>query len=135
MSLIHNNRVLWTLQALLALLFVFAGVSKLVMPAEQMITPESPSWITLGFLRFIAVMELLGAAGLVLPGLFRIRQELTPLAATGLVVIMIGATIVSAMMTPAAAAVLPFVTGVLLVIVAVGRRSTPVRSAQPARSY
>ena len=134
MSLIQNNRFLWTLQALLALLFVFAGVSKLVMPAEQMITPESPSWITLGFLRFIAVMELLGAAGLVLPGLFRIRQGLTPLAAAGLIVIMIGATIVSLMMTPAAAAVLPFITGVLLVLVALGR-SAPVRSTEPARSY
>jgi hypothetical protein len=105
------------------------------MPPEQMITPESPSWITLGFLRFIAVMELLGAAGLVLPGLFRIRQELTPLAAAGLVVIMVGATSVTLATMPAVMAILPFVTGVLAAIVAVGRRSTWPRPPQPARSY
>jgi hypothetical protein len=49
-----------------------------------------PGW----FLRFLGVAAVLGALGLVLPGLLRIRPGLTPLAAAGLVIIMIGATVV-----------------------------------------
>ena len=48
-----------------------------------------------GFLRFIGVVEVLGAIGLILPWLLRIRPNLTPLAAAGLVIIMIGATVVT----------------------------------------
>lgn len=73
-----NRKVLWTLQILLAALFLFAGGMKLL-------TPMPP------FMKFIGVCEVLGALGLVLPGLFKVRLLLTPLAALGLVVIMIGA--------------------------------------------
>jgi uncharacterized membrane protein YphA (DoxX/SURF4 family) len=47
------------------------------------------------FLRFIGMAEVLGAIGLILPGLLRIRQGLTPLAAAGLVIVMIGATVLT----------------------------------------
>src|SRR5205809_2082144 len=81
---------LWIVQSLLALLFFFAGGMKLVLPLEQLTGP-----ITLPgpFLRFIGVAEVLGALGLILPALLRIRPGLTPLAAVGLVVIMVGATV------------------------------------------
>src|SRR5882762_1885420 len=85
------NVALWIVQGLLAALFLFAGGAKLVLPLDQMAGPVAlPGW----FLRFIGVAEVLGALGLVLPGLLRVRPGLTPLAAAGLVIIMIGATVV-----------------------------------------
>src|SRR2546427_5303517 len=83
------NVALWIVQGLLAALFLFAGGAKLVLPLDQMTGPVAlPGW----FLRFLGVAEVLGALGLVLPGLLRIRPGLTPLASAGLVIIMIGAT-------------------------------------------
>jgi hypothetical protein len=77
------------------------------------------------FLRFIGTVEVLGAVGLILPGLFRIRQELTPLAAAGLVIIMAGATAITVIGGPAATAVVPMIIGVLAATVAYGRSRTP----------
>jgi uncharacterized membrane protein YphA (DoxX/SURF4 family) len=114
-----SNVLLWIVQGLLAALFLFAGGTKLVLPIEAMAGPvHLPGW----FLRFIGVCEVLGALGLVLPGLFRIRQGLTPLAATGLVIIMIGATVITVMGGPVGPALVPFTVGVLAGVVAYGRR-------------
>ena len=109
---------LWTVQVLLALLFVFAGGMKLVLPIEEM-TKQMP--MPGGFLRFIGVAELLGGLGLILPGLLRIRPGLTPLAAAGLVIIMIGATVVSFLVGGALMALPPLVVGILAAFVAYGR--------------
>ncbi len=118
---------LWTIQGLLAALFLFAGVMKLVLPIEAL-TAQSPlpGWL----LRFVGVAETLGGLGLILPGLTRIQTRLTPLAASGLVIIMIGATILT-LGTPApATAAIPFVVGVLCAFVAYGRtRVAPHREA------
>ena len=83
------NLALWIVQALLALLFLFAGGMKLVLPLEKMAGPIPLPGL---FLRFIGVCEVLGGLGLILPGLVGIRTGLTPLAAVGLVIIMVGAT-------------------------------------------
>src|SRR5262249_60240165 len=82
------NRALWIVQVLLALVYLFAGGAKLVLPLEAMAGP-----VTLPgpLLRFIGVCEVLGALGLILPGLLRVRPGLTPLAPAGLVIIMTGA--------------------------------------------
>ncbi len=119
---------LWILQVLLGLLFIFAGGSKLVMPIEEMTRDVAmPGW----FLRGIGVCELLGGLGLILPGLFRVRTELTPLAAAGLVIIMIGATVVTAMTTGVGMALVPFVVGVLAAFVAYARwRVAPLPRAR-----
>src|SRR5689334_23127004 len=85
---------LWVGQGALAALFLFAGGFKLVASAEVM--SQGPVVLPLAFLRFIGMCEVLGAIGLILPGLFRIHRELTPLAAAGLVIIMIGATTLTA---------------------------------------
>src|SRR5689334_4397670 len=96
MSLIRNNKVLWTLQVLLAALYLFAGVFKVVASPAAMTMPDgSPGPLPIWFLRLVGGLETLGALGLILPGLTGIRRGLTPLAAACLFVIMVGATIVS----------------------------------------
>ena len=111
---------LWVLQILLALLFVFTGVVKLVMPGEQM-TSQMPVPLPVSLLRFVAVAELAGAAGLILPGLLGIRPELTPLAAAGLVIIMIGATTITIAGGMILLALFPFVVGILCAYIAYAR--------------
>ncbi len=72
------------------------------------------------FMKFIGVCEILGAVGLILPGLLRVRPVLTPLAAACLIVIMIGATVSTAILTPAVLP-LPVIVLLLAVYVAYGR--------------
>lgn len=109
---------LWVIQILLALLFLMGGVSKLVMPAAVM-AKQSP--LPVGFLRFIGVCELLGAIGLIVPGATHIKPVLTPLAALGLMIITIGATVVTVQSMGALPALLPLVTAALSAFVAYGR--------------
>lgn len=115
--------VLWIIQALLALLFLFAGGTKLVIPPDVLASMGSPNQIPLPgwFVRFIGVVEVLGALGLLLPGLLRIKPNLTPLAAAGLVVIMIGATALTIVADGFAAGLVPLVVGLLAAFVAYGR--------------
>ena len=112
------NVVLWIIQVLLALLFLFAGGLKLVLPIEEMTKQMAMPGL---FLRFLGVVEVLGGLGLILPGLFRIKTWLTPLAAAGLVIIMIGATVISLRIGPVGPAMIPLVTGLLAAFVAYGR--------------
>ena len=112
------NYALWIVQALLALLFLFAGGMKLVLPIEEM-TKQMP--MPGLFLRFIGVCEVLGALGLILPWLLGIRRGLTPLAAAGLVIIMIGATVTTLATADVAMALIPLVVGILAAFVAYGR--------------
>ena len=109
---------LWIVQGLLAALFIFAGGMKLVLPLEALKGPVAlPGW----FIRFIGVAELLGGIGLILPALLRIRPGLTPLAAAGLVVIMIGAIAVTLIGGDPIAAGISLVVGLLAAFVAYGR--------------
>ena len=109
---------LWIVQGLLALLFLFAGGMKLVLPLDQLTGPVPVPGL---FLRFIGVVEVLGGLGLILPGLLGIRPGLTPLAAGGLVIIMIGATVITLVSGPVAPALIPLVVGLLAAFVAYGR--------------
>ena len=90
------------------LLFLFAGGMKLVMPVEEMTKQIALPGL---FLRFIAVCEVLGAIGLILPWLLHIRPGLTPIAA-GLAIIMIGATVTALMTGGIAMALIPLVVGI-----------------------
>ena len=111
--------LLWILQALLALVFLFAGGMKIVTPLDVLYA-QMPLPLPGVFIRFIGLCEVLGALGLLLPGLTRIRPELTSLAARGLALIMLGA----AMFTPPedlSLAGLPVVLGLLAAFVAYGR--------------
>jgi hypothetical protein len=114
--------VLWIVQGLLALLFLYTGSIKLVLPLEVLTAQVPlPGW----FVRFLGVAEVLGAIGLILPGLLRIRPGMTPLAAAGLVIIMIGATVLTlAGVVPGggvAPVLIPLVVGLLSAFVAYGR--------------
>ena len=110
--------LLWGVQVVLALLFLFAGVMKLITPFE--VLQAQSSGISVSLLRVIGVCEALGALGLVLPGLFRIKQFLTPLAAAGLTIIMTGAVVLTALDDVSMAAI-PLVVGVLTGFVAHAR--------------
>src|SRR5690242_9570022 len=113
------NIALWIIQGLLALLFLFTGVMKLITPVEEM-TKQMTVPLSGAFLHFIAVAEILGAIGLILPGLLRIRPGLTPLAACGLTIIVIGATVVTLAGGATLTALLPLATALLAGFVAYG---------------
>ena len=122
------NRLLWTAQTLTALLFLFAGSMKFIMPVEKM--QQGPIVFPLAFLYFIGLCECLGALGLVLPGLTRVATALTPLAAAGLTIIMVGATTVSILAMGVAAGIFPAVVGIVTAWIAYGRtRVAPLADA------
>lgn len=120
-----NNHTLWTVQALLALLFLFTGTIKLALPIAQLTQLVNLP----GFcVRFLGTAEILAAFGLILPRLLRIRQELTSLAAICLTIIMIGAVTLTLGAGGGATALGSALVGSLLIYVARGRR-VPARPA------
>ena len=112
------NYTLWSIQWLLALLYLFAGAMKLILPIAELTKQIAFPGV---FVRFIGTAEVPGALGLILPGLTGIGRELTPLAAAGLFIIMIRATIVMLRSAGLGSAMLPLVAGLLDVFVAWGR--------------
>ena len=123
---------LWTVQLLLAALYMFAGGFKVFGPAEML--QQGPTVLPLAFVRFIGYCEVAGALGLILPTLLRIQPRLTPLAASGLVIIMIGATTLMLREGGVPAAIMPFVAGALATFVAYGRtRLAPVQARRAIR--
>ncbi|CCH18846.1 DoxX family protein [Micromonospora lupini] len=89
------NLVLWIIQILLAVVFVGAGLAKLTQPKEKLrdrmawVDPVPPTQV-----KALGAVEVLAAVGLVLPAFTGIATVLTPLAAVGLVIVMIGAILV-----------------------------------------
>jgi uncharacterized membrane protein YphA (DoxX/SURF4 family) len=116
------NVFLWILQIVLAAAFGMAGLLKLTRPKEKL--ADNMAWVedfSPGVIRFIGGAELLGALGLILPAVTGIATVLTPLAATGLVIVMIGAVAAHVRRKELPLAVLPAVLLVLAAIVAWGR--------------
>jgi hypothetical protein len=123
--------LLWGVQILLTAIFLFTGLTKLLLPIPAL-EAQMPLYLPGALLRFIGLAETLGALGLVLPGLLRFRPGLTPLAAAGLVVIMVCATTYTILGGMAAEALMPFVVGLLAAFVAIGRTRLAPQSG-PAR--
>lgn len=85
---------LWIAQGLLAVLFLMAGTMKLRTPKSEM--PEQMAWtedFSDGTLKAIGGLEVAAAVGLIVPPLLGIAPTLAPLAAAGLVLLMIGAAV------------------------------------------
>ena len=122
------NVALWIVQGLLALLFLFAGGIKLVTPIEEL-TKQMPLPLPAWFIWFTGIVEVLGAFGLILPWLLRIKPALTPLAAAGLVIVMIGATVYTVAAVDIPSSLMPLGTGILCAFVAYGRRQGGRKSA------
>ena len=118
---------LWTVQALLAVIFVMSGGMKLLTPSDLL---QAQSTLPILLLRFIGSCEVAGALGMILPGLLRIRPGLTLLAAGCLVVLMVCATVLTPILIapdPLMMA-LPAGVGVLAAFVGYGRlRLAPLR--------
>src|ERR1700759_1362574 len=127
----NTNRALWTAQILVALLFLVAGSLKFIMPIEKM--QQGPIVFPAAFLYFIGICECLGALGLILPGLTQIRTSLTPLAAVGLTIIMIGATTLSIVAMGFAGGILPGVVGITTTWIAYGRTRVVPLSVESRR--
>ena len=125
------NRLLWTAQSLAAALFLFAGAMKFIIPAEKM--QQGPIVLPIAFLYFIGVCECLGALGLLLPSILRIRTSLTPLAAAGLTVIMVGATTITALTMGAVASIFPAIVGIVTTSIAYGRTRVVPLEDNPRR--
>lgn len=89
------NAALWIVQGLVAVAMLAAGGMKLARPREELAerTPYVEDF-TDGQIRAIGVLEVLAAVGLVLPGVTGIAPILVPMAASGVVLLMIGAIVV-----------------------------------------
>lgn len=87
------NVVLWIIAAVLAVAFLASGAMKLMKSKEQLVE-AGQGWaedFSPGLIKTIGALEILAAIGLVLPALLDIAPILVPLAALGLVVVMVGA--------------------------------------------
>ena len=127
---------LWIVQGLLALLFLGLGLMKLTTPLDEIAAAmDLPGLLV----RFIGTVEVLGAAGLILPGLLSIRTGLTALAAAGLTLVASSATAYHlAHADGLAMAAFPLVVALLGGFVAYGRwkrapRGRPASERVPAR--
>lgn len=117
-----RNSGLWLIQILLAFTFLNSGIMKLVTPITELqaLMPQPlPAW----FVYFIGTAEITGAIGLILPMLLRIRPGLTPLAACGLLIIMVGATGYTILSASLVGALVPLAVGLLCLSVTYGRRA------------
>ncbi len=112
---------LWIIQGVLAGIFVVTGLTKLTQPREKMAAGPMSWAADVSDAQFcgIGVLELLGAAGLILPGVLGIAGVITPLAATGLALTMVGAILTHARLGETQRLAAPVVVlGLALVIAA-----------------
>jgi len=91
------NIALWIIAGLLTAVFLIAGANKLIIPREKLAKAPGGGWVldfSGGFVKTLGAVEIVGAAGLILPAALDIGPVLVPLAALGLAVIMTGAATV-----------------------------------------
>ena len=116
------NVFLWVLQIVLAAMFAMAGVMKATQPKDKLV--EKLPWVedfSATTVRFIGVVELLAAVGLILPAATGIAVILTPLAATGLAIVMVLAMLTHRRRREPSAIVFNAVLLVVAVVIAWGR--------------
>ncbi len=116
------NIALWVVQILLALAFLAAGAMKASQPIDNL--KKNMGWVestTPSAVRLVGILEVLGALGLILPAATHILPWLTPVAAIGLVLTMIGAMIVHIQRKEMQGLVAPAVLLILALLIAYGR--------------
>lgn len=116
------NIALWVVQILLGLAFALAGIMKSTKPKEEL--RDKMPWVddfSAGMVKFIGVTELLAGIGLIAPWALDIAPVLTPLAAVGLVVTMIGAAVVHVRRKEYPGIAVNVILGALALFVALGR--------------
>ena len=116
-----RNVGLWVAQGLLAAHVLFAGGMTLITPVAGLAVVFP---FPVEFVRFIGICQVLGAFGLILPWALGVRRELTPLAAAGLVIIMVGTTVSTLAIGDGALALVDVVIGTLAASIVYGRRKT-----------
>ncbi len=120
----------WVVSALLALAFLFVGGMKLTTPTAEM--AQMSQGVPVILLRIAGAAEVLGALGLILPAATRILPVLTPLAASGLVVVMLGATITNIVIGAYPVAIQTIVLGLFAGFVARARFTHHAIQPRPA---
>jgi uncharacterized membrane protein YphA (DoxX/SURF4 family) len=123
----RDDVLLWVIQGTLAAVFLLAGAMKLATPLAVL---SAQSHLPGLLIRLVGIAEIVGASGLILPGVLRIRPTLTPIAASALMMVMIAATLITIATGSTALAAIPGVTGILCACVAYGRwRVAPTGTA------
>ena len=119
------NLVLWIVQGVLAAVFLASGARKLATPRTQLVAAGGGNgWaedVTDDRVKAIGTAEVLGAIGLILPAALGVAVVLTPIAAVGLAVVMLGAVATHARRGETNALAVPLVLAVLALFVAVMR--------------
>jgi hypothetical protein len=125
-TVFSRNKLLWTAQIFLALFFAGAsGAPKLLLPVEQLPMPIA---LPQGFVWFVGTCEVLGALGLILPGLTRVQPRLTVLAAACLTALTVCACVYQILGGQPMNGVFALVIGAIAASVAYGRTRSPLRS-------
>jgi hypothetical protein len=122
------NRALWIVAGLLAVVYLFSGAVKLIVPKEKLAAFPGGGWVddfSAGTVKAIGALEVLAAVGLVLPAALGIAPVLVPLAAAGLVVLMGGAVLTRLRRREVKPMAADLVYLALAAFVAWGRRSGP----------
>lgn len=117
------NVTLWIIASLLAAAFLAAGLMKTTQSREKLAS-SGMAWVedfSPGAVRTIGALEALAAIGLILPAVLDIAPVFVPLAATGLVLTMIGAAVVHARREETQAILPSVVMLILAAVVAWGR--------------
>jgi hypothetical protein len=117
------NNALWTIAGLLAVVFLASGAMKLIQPKEKLAASRMGfvEDFSAGTVKAIGLLEVLAAVGLILPAALDIAPVLVPLAAVGLVLLMVGAIITHLRRHEAQAIVVPLALLALAILVAWGR--------------
>lgn len=113
---------LWIVQILLALAFLLAGSMKVSQPIDNL--KKNMGWVAHTpprIVRLIGTLEILGGLGLILPAVTGILPWLTPVAAGGLVLTMIGAAIVHVRLKEFSGLAAPIILLLLALFIVVGR--------------
>ena len=125
------NIILWIVQLLMAATLIWAAYAKWFMPAAKLAAMWPwTSQLSPALVKLTGVLDFLGGLGLVLPVLLRIQSRLTPIAAIGLILLMICATVFHVSRGEASQIGFNIVFALLAAFVAWGRRTKALDHAE-----